>query len=487
MTGAFNRVFLLKFDNGAEAAVHIPFPIVGNVGLSVASEVATMRYVQERWRGTAFKDAPLPPSVFAWSTSHDNPAGTPYIILEYSPGVRLLDRWPHIQRDDTAAALKSIGSLETALLLEQFSQNGSIYSAGDVPEELRRRPLYQGDDDSLEDFARQLAPQYKIGPTVDREWWRGPYGSIDADRGPWPDMQSMIRSAANFQLRALDTGAIDLASSKVRSTPSDIPLLRRMLHMCIRIAPFVVPSDPALTAPTLNHPDLSLTNLIVPPDGPATIRHSIDWQGATVSPFCMQVSLPPAVAYTADVIQLPRDGSEPSLPPDFDARTPEEQEHIRLHLRYANRHNWYVIFAYAVHAGRAAVWSLPHGSSLAGLVTCITRCVADGPVNLQRILIEFQRIWPAIAADQPGSTPCPIDFTPEEIASHDQEVQRWEEYERNVAQLCEEIGCQNDGSVHADDYEAAKVRMERLRDEWDEIVMKGPFPFFEGAYCYHLT
>ncbi|KAI9058249.1 hypothetical protein FKP32DRAFT_1680685 [Trametes sanguinea] len=86
-----------------------------------------------------------------------------------------------------------------------------------------------------------------------------------------------------------------------------------------------------------------------------------------------------------------------------------------------------------------------------------------------------------------GSMPCPIDFTPEEVAAHAQEVQRQEEYERNVAQLYQEIGCLNDGSVIPDQYELAKARMERSREEWDETAMKGPFPFIEGAYSYYLT
>ncbi|KAI8978162.1 hypothetical protein BD414DRAFT_494756 [Trametes punicea] len=59
---AFNRVFLLTFNNGAEAAVRIPFPIVGNVGRSVASEVATMCYVRERLRHhRRARDIPFPP------------------------------------------------------------------------------------------------------------------------------------------------------------------------------------------------------------------------------------------------------------------------------------------------------------------------------------------------------------------------------------------------------------------------------------------
>ncbi|CDO71320.1 hypothetical protein BN946_scf184908.g78 [Trametes cinnabarina] len=381
--------------------------------------------------------------------------------------------------------MRCIIHLETNLLRLRFSQHGSLYFSDDVSEELRSRPLHQEGDTSAGDLGPQLELKYKIGPTVNREWWRGHYGRIDANRGPWPDMQTMIRSAADFQLRAIDTGAVDVSSSRLKSTPADIPLLRRMLNMCIRIAPAIVPADPALTAPALNHPDLSLTNLIVPNEGPAEIRHSIDWQGATVSPFCMQVHLPPAMAYTAGVIPLPPDGSEPSLPPDFDLRTPEEQEYLRRHHRSARRQYWYSFIIQGIQRMRGEALALPHYLQLANLVPYITRCVAEGPADLRGLLIGLQQLWAEIAAD--GSSPCPVDFTPEELAAHTQEVQRQEEYERNVAQLYREIGCQNDGSVNPDEYEAAKARVERLRHEWDEIAMKGPFPFFEGAYSYYLT
>ncbi|OSD08746.1 hypothetical protein PYCCODRAFT_1401461 [Trametes coccinea BRFM310] len=484
--GAFNRVFLLKFNNGVEAAVRIPFPNVGNVGRSVASEVATMCYVRERLRDhRCAAKIPFPPKVFAWNSSYDNPAGTPFIVLEYSKGVPLQQRWLHIQGPDTAAAVLSLGDLEFALLDLQFSQHGSLYFVNDVPEELRNRPLHQEDHPSTDDLARQLDLKYKIGPTANREWWRFSYGRVNANRGPWLDMETMIRSAAEFQIRAIDTGAVDISSSRVKSKPSDIPLLRRMLDICIRIAPLVVPTNPALTAPALNHPDLALSNLIVPSEGPPHIRHSIDWQGATISPFCMQAHVPRAFSYTPGVIPIPDDGTLPVLPDDFDSKTPEEQEYLRMHWRLTGRYVWYNVLIQGGHRLRREAFHLPHYEPLLNLVPFITRCVSEGPADLQGLLIGFQQLWAEIVGDK--STPCPIDFTPEEVAAHAQEVERQAEYERNVAQLYEELGCMNDGSVVPDAYEAAKARMERLREEWDESAMKGPFPFYEGAYSYYLT
>ncbi|KZT08422.1 uncharacterized protein LAESUDRAFT_649018 [Laetiporus sulphureus 93-53] len=281
--GSFNRIFLLRFDNGAEVVARIPLPLIGNVERTIASEAATMCYVRERWINNRSRNVPLPPKVLAWKASYNNPAQTPYIILEYAPGIPLYPRWPAIQGETAGAALQSIAELEWALLRQNFSHNGSLYFAEDAPDgDERSRPLYTDDDCYPAELNRELAAKYRIGPTANREWWRAGYGNVDADRGPWPDMQSMIKSAAELQLRAMDT-VVDFSSPLVKPNPSDIPLLRCLLNTCIRIAPFIIPSDPAMTAPVLNHPDLSLNNLIVPPEGLAYVHHVIDWQGATIS------------------------------------------------------------------------------------------------------------------------------------------------------------------------------------------------------------
>lgn len=191
---------MLKFDSGAAVTIRIPCPIVANVEQTIASEVATMSYIRERWAEEVMHITPLPPKVIAWDKTSRNPAGTPYIITEFVPGVQLFSRWPFIQGDDAGIAIAGMIEMETCLLSEPFSQYGSLYFAEDLPEELRNRPLY-APDSVYEDVRRQrataprdysrnkalrdaLSTNYKIGPTVDREWWRGGYGRVAANRGP---------------------------------------------------------------------------------------------------------------------------------------------------------------------------------------------------------------------------------------------------------------------------------------------------------------
>ncbi|KAH9838304.1 kinase-like domain-containing protein [Rhodofomes roseus] len=478
--GSYNKVFMLRFDNGTQAVVRIPCPVVGNVERATASEVATMCYIRERYADVP--EMPLPPRVIAWDASYRNPAETPYIILDYAPGVTLMSRWPWIEGESAGAALASIWEIEKRLLGEPLSQNGSLYFADDVTDELRSRPLFH-DARRVGSVAlkAQLAAKYRIGPTTNREWWRGDYGQIDADRGPWPDMQTMIKSAAEFQLRALDAG-LGISPPFGKSKPSDTPLLRRLLAMCIRIAPDIIPSEPVASRYcVLNHPDLNLNNLIVPEDGKAFVRAPIDWQGATVSPLCMQCAIPPAVL-NRGLIPVPRDGSTPPWPDNFDMMSEEEQGIVRIHHRFAMRTRYYLQRISTFHSVRQLTLELPHSSVLSNLVPFITRCVADGPLELRGMLMDLQEKW-----DQFADGPCPIDFSADEVAEHAAAAEALEEYTRNVTQLYREIDCLDDGSVEAEKFEDAQKAMEQCRERWDEKAMKGPFPLFEGAHSYFLS
>jgi len=231
----------------------------------------------------------------------------------------------------------------------------------------------------------------------------------------------------------------------------------------------------------LNHPDLSLNNLIVPPEDLAFVHHVIDWQGATISPYCMQCGVPTAVGYTEGVIPLPLDGSMPPWPDNFDAMSPEEKEYIRIHHRYACRHRSYVVGLSRAPV-RGEVWALSHSAVLECLVPFITRCVADGPLDRRGLLVSLQEMWSSILDD-----PCPIDFTQEEIVAHYKEAKAQAEYEHNVNTLHDVVGCLNDWPVRSEQFESVKERVERYRLEWDETAMKGPFPFYEGAHSYYLV
>lgn len=166
-------------------SIRIPCSVAGKLEQITASEAATMSYISERWAQKPSECMPSPPKVITWSATYQNPAETPYIIVDYAEGVTLESRWPHIQGESAVAALTSMVELEYALLHDVFSQAGSLYFADDVSEELRSRPLYPSDVLATGDqLTTELAAKYRIGPAANREWWRGDYEWVEADRGP---------------------------------------------------------------------------------------------------------------------------------------------------------------------------------------------------------------------------------------------------------------------------------------------------------------
>lgn len=174
LTGSYNKIFQLEFDNGSKAVARIPSAaLVGNVRLSTASEVATMSYVREVLGIKV-------PKVIAWDGDATNPVHSAYIIMEHVAGVSLLSNWYDIRGQPVRHALASILTMQINLSTLPFSQIGSLYFKDDVTPALQACPLYN----SQLDNARDDAQVYRIGPIAYRDWWCGHYHTDNADRGP---------------------------------------------------------------------------------------------------------------------------------------------------------------------------------------------------------------------------------------------------------------------------------------------------------------
>ena len=145
-----------------------------------------MEYVRLRYLSpsSGFPSFPKIPKALAWDSSFGNPVAWPYILCEHLPGDSLNTKWYSgpMEKNVLKEIIHDIVMFETNILQETFSQHGSIFFAESVSKELRERPLYsEPPDDPLR---MDLARRFRIGPTVNREWWRGPYGKITANRGP---------------------------------------------------------------------------------------------------------------------------------------------------------------------------------------------------------------------------------------------------------------------------------------------------------------
>ncbi|KAI0764513.1 hypothetical protein BD413DRAFT_615645 [Trametes elegans] len=247
------------------------------------------------------------------------------------------------------------------------------------------------------------------------------------------------------------------------------------------IVPLIKLCDPAITAPVLNHPNLTLGNVIIPPEGPARIESIIDWQGATVDPHYTQPRLPTGLIYTDGLVAI--EGGFPQWPANCEELTRGEQKVIRIYHRCACRQVYYSERQMYPLKPRGKVWRwIYHIHELDSLRSYILRCVADGPHDLQGSLVTFQRRWDEITGD-----PCPVDFTPQEIAAYEAKEKNHAEDMANTNRLRVQVGIMEDGSVPTEAYDGLKQALEQCRKGWDEPAMKGPFPFCESGYSQYLS
>lgn len=175
-SGEYNRTFLLAFDNDVDLIAKVPFHVWGPKHYTTASEVATMDFLRT--------ECGIPtPEVRAWcSRAEESPVGVEYIMYRMIPGVQLgeyRDGGIPLADDPYLSVIPSIQSIQSKLFRTRFSHIGSLYYKEDVPEELHKLPLYSGNEAVTPD-----AERFRLGPTVDREFWRSGRAKLDLDRGP---------------------------------------------------------------------------------------------------------------------------------------------------------------------------------------------------------------------------------------------------------------------------------------------------------------
>jgi hypothetical protein len=186
LTGSYNKAFRLTLDDSIRVVARLPCPLAGPSYLVTASEVATLQFA---WEVLSIHV----PRIFTWSGAQRNSVnrvGTDYIIMEEVAGVRLGLRWTEfLHSDEVKPILTSLLDVEAKFQHLAFSHIGSLYFKEDVSEELQSLPLFSSNKDAT---IAQLSEKYRIGPLIDRQWWRGERARLDLDRGPckssYPDI-----------------------------------------------------------------------------------------------------------------------------------------------------------------------------------------------------------------------------------------------------------------------------------------------------------
>ncbi|KAE8357046.1 kinase-like domain-containing protein [Aspergillus coremiiformis] len=135
--GQYNKVFQLTMNDGREIIAKLPNPNAGRPHFTTASEVATMDFLRN------VLNLPVP-RVYAWcSRASENPLGAEYILMEKQAGIVLTNVWDTMKGKQKVQILDQIVDIERRLAATKFSQFGSLYYKGDLPDNSdTTSPLY---------------------------------------------------------------------------------------------------------------------------------------------------------------------------------------------------------------------------------------------------------------------------------------------------------------------------------------------------------
>ncbi|KAJ5135715.1 Mitochondria protein Fmp29 [Penicillium bovifimosum] len=438
--GGFNKVFLLQAKNGLEVIARIPTPIAGPPHYTTASEVATMNFLR------AVLKLPVP-KVLAYSASSDNPVGAEYILMERVNGESLSSRWLSLTTDEMKDIMTQIAEIERKIFDFHFPAYGSLYQKKDLDGE----PQISIVDD------------FCIGPVSARQFWHGERSKMEIDRGPWLSPEDCVTSAARREMAVIQ----HCAKAQPRQTfllPTNHDILSpehtSLLLRFLQLARHLIPPDPD-SVPTLRHPDLSMSNIMLAP-GSTKIISIIDWQDAVIFPRFMQAGYP---AFCEHNSSKPQSMDIPSLPDDFDEMEIEQQIHCKAVFRLEEA-NLYYTAATGVHSDKHMdSLRLPYLAMRQYLLRQTGYPWDADVINLRAALVGITTpsVWRGIS-----SAACPLVFSDEERETAMAESQEWNESEQLLSRVREHLGIDLEGGTEPNNFERAvegnrNFRMEMVR------------------------
>ncbi|KDQ15325.1 hypothetical protein BOTBODRAFT_108923, partial [Botryobasidium botryosum FD-172 SS1] len=467
--GSYNKMFLLTFDNGREAIARIPCPIAGPAHLTVASEVATLDFARTRLKLSV-------PKVLAWSSRVSKATynvGAEYIIMEKIPGIPLADRWDGIQGPQTLyPTISAVVDIEKKFSAVRFSQIGSLYIKEDVEPHLQQRRLYAADvpdDESSE--------KYRVGPTLQRVFWRGERMDMDLDRGPWPDTLSYARALVQCEQQWIKTYARPRSSDdpfRVSDEEESLSMHLELLNNFMSTVPSVIPDSEANDL-VLWHTDLHDGNVIVHPETLA-INGLVDWQHLWIGPRFLRATFSRIFAYERGKVDL---NATPVLPPNLKELPVEEQAEIKLQYNLAARHMLYLGAVKKADPLHYRILTKAYFRVLVILFITASRSWSDTSTALRHPLMQFSVNW----TDWLGpDVPCPLSFTDDEIETHQLRYEQAQRYLYSGQILSEALEIGPDGSVNPEHYEDRKAAAERARAVWDDEESGGRYPLQDGGW-----
>jgi hypothetical protein len=462
LEGDSNKTLLLTMDDGDQAIARLPNPIAGPSYFTVASEVATRRFIS-----LAMDSIPMP-YMYDWDFRHENDVGAEWILEDKAVGLPLRQFWFNMDRETQRYIVKQVVDIETKLGAIKFPHHGGLYlrrylTGGDVPSSslqslynLNNIPMSPSEEgyNSRNDFILDFA----MGPSVDRTLYHrrklmkehhGPCMCISFSFiFPIEFLTEYFMKVLSMSHYAKCLGRNErrfvqkmgwerpnyFQSIKKIEDPRDIAKLTAQFLTAYRY----VGEHAANDLSTISHPNLTLDNIFIDPDN-MKITCLTGWQGTVISPPILKPPYPPFLDSKFDT--LSKDVKE-KHPKDLYRELISEADPVRYDRIYKNPKE-YRIFTAPLLAIRRAY-------------------EAENTFELRESLINFINYYGLTSGEK--SLPHDIRQTPDELNKHGHEMLARSELQMTFhlvqdAHRLSSTDCPDiplDGRVRAEDFETAQ-------------------------------
>lgn len=229
----------------------------------------------------------------------------------------------------------------------------------------------------------------------------------------------------------------------------------------LKVAPHLVPKVEQLNVPTIRHPDLSPSNILISDSG--GITGIIDWQHATILPIFLQAKIPKHFQNHGD------DDSEnfrrPELAEDFANMTSSDKE-VEME-RYRRRQVHYFYLGYTSDLNKAHFHAMGKYNLVLRnqLYDTAGRPWEGDNTSLQAQLIKTMSEWSEIASPEDN---CPVRYSPGEVEECLDRDAKQNSVNEQMQQVRDFIGINIDGLVLNEEFESARARAKLIKNELAE-------------------
>ncbi|KAF2749353.1 hypothetical protein M011DRAFT_517942 [Sporormia fimetaria CBS 119925] len=456
--GGFNRVLVLRFEDGFEVVAKVPFHIAGPEYFATASEAATLTFLRRQ-------EFPVP-EVYHYSAEKDNGIGTEFILVEKVQGVSLRSRWEKLRDKHIIDLGLIIAQLEEKLFKLPFSAIGSF-------------PLFK---ETSPEANSAHQGEFCIGPIADYTFTHDRRAQLDIGRGPWTSPMQYLQDIGQKEIEWTKTFGKPMEPRFIHNSLVGVQhpdQYMDLLRSYQRLAPHLLPKDDAhiLNQPTLRHPDLTPANIIISPKTGSLVS-LIDWQHAVVQPMLLAAG-------------IPTDRKPPELPKRLN-EIPEAEKETAINLY--RRRLLFITYYLATGAHNNV-----HIKGLHDPLFRFRQLLVDSAgrqwngdlMSLKGAIIRTTAFWRFLPDVK--DVPCPLQFSDGELRDFETLEADWldaslvrENWRQRVCYMTEE------GWVPIEDYEEAKKKLEELKQqirslcEGDEDVLNAferGWPFRDDAKC----